>query len=227
MLALWNQNLRQVQHMEGKASIPILWQFHIHFCRGSVDPWLDRCKAPNMTRSDKENHIHVDRFETSPQDLWCRTSADVEQPKAAPRLMYLSTQVVERLKYGFNQEQTANSHVGTSSEIFRSASGSVLSSSSLARRLASLSALSLSLSWPRTVLRFFARRLTFLVYRGFLKGRGRCIYDSWDAKDYTKRKECNWADLCKWSGALTGVMGVVVPSEGAFFLNPPFGGLIK
>ena len=42
----------------------------------------------------------------------------------------------------------------------------------------------------------------------------------------TTPKEKNAIELI-WSGALTGVMGVVVPSEGAFFLNPPFGGLIE
>ena len=50
-------------------------------------------------------------------------------------------------------------------------------------RLRSRSARSRSLSWLIIAFIFFARRLTFLLYPGFLNGRGRCMYDSCSARE--------------------------------------------
>jgi len=76
-----------------------------------------------------------------PDQLY-HTDADEGGQKEVLLYLYLFTPIIHEIP-----AETLNSHVGTSSPPL----------------LASLSALSLSRSWLKTALRFFARRLTFLL----------------------------------------------------------------
>lgn len=113
-----------------------------------------------------------------------------------------------------------------------SSSTSIFSSFNCRRR--SRSCRSRSRSCARTFFTFLALLFTFLLYAGFLNGRGAFAYDSCSLRVYHSKKMDQWVMQsfrrgCGDCGEHTGACGVDAPESAllapTFFPLDPLGGL--
>jgi len=154
MLALYVHKSARFEEQKMEFLLVLLLS-RIHSCHDSAGLLWDLCRVPRVT----VNETFVLREQIS--YLQACYITEMFMRYNGGRRLYCRVCVTMSTKS--KMKDVDSLQVGTSSGIIDAACGSILASSSLFSLLASLSAFSRSRSCPRTVFKFFARRLTFLV----------------------------------------------------------------